>query len=39
VAALALPLRCIKRTIEILRFDNPHVDGMLLSYVADARVG
>lgn len=28
-----------KRTIEILRFDNPHVDGMLLSYVADARLG
>ena len=28
-----------KRTIEILRFDNPHVDGMLLSYIADARLG
>ena len=27
------------RTIEIVRFDNPHVDGMLLSYVADARIG
>ena len=28
-----------KRTIEIIRFDNPHVDGMLLSYIADARLG
>jgi glyoxylase-like metal-dependent hydrolase (beta-lactamase superfamily II) len=28
-----------KRTIEILRFDNPHVDGMLLSYIPDARLG
>jgi glyoxylase-like metal-dependent hydrolase (beta-lactamase superfamily II) len=28
-----------KRTIEVLRFDNPHVDGMLLSYIPDARLG
>lgn len=28
-----------KRTIEIIQFDNPHVDGMLLSYIVDARLG
>jgi len=28
-----------KRTVEILRFDNPHVDGMLLGYVPDAKIG
>ena len=28
-----------KRTVEILRVDNPHAEGMLIGYVPDARLG
>src|SRR5207302_8191669 len=28
-----------KRTVEILRVENPHAEGMLIGYVPDARLG
>lgn len=28
-----------KRTVEVLRLDNPHAEGMLIGYIPDARLG